>query len=445
MQQIFLGGGGASESDTYWITELKGNGWGSTYHTSLSNQDDDGNVYSLGIRYNANGQGYKGTDLVKLDKDGAIVWQICQYSTSNKPHEPQAIMVTQDGSAIYVSGQSDEGMFWSKYNSSGTNQWDKTIGSTTDANTYGNNFGDNFSEDAPIFIGNNHADNGKQFIMQLTNAGAQTWLEGTIKNTGSSGTGRTYHNTPRIDGSGNIHYLVWSTITYPNYSMSVIVRNSSGVLQSNTGFNAGTAEDFVGDMAIDSSGNKYITTRYVVSGTPMRSGLMKLNSSNTIQWQKQIYCNAYMTPMDVHVVSGGDIISRFEDRTGNTAVTLTRHQSDGTLVWKRRIKHSTWSLSASHGRLKITKAGNMVLSFARSGGDNETMVAQLPGDGSLTGTHGNWIWEDATDVTSSTMTAWTQQGSSNFSDGYIDSMAISSHANLAEVTNNMTSSKTDVD
>ena len=31
----------------------------------------------------------------------------------------------------------------------------------------------------------------------------------------------------------------------------------------------------------------------------VRGGGMKLNSSNTIQWQKQIYCSAYMTPMDV--------------------------------------------------------------------------------------------------------------------------------------------------
>ena len=144
-------------------------------------------------------------------------------------------------------------------------------------------------------------------------------------------------------------------------------------------------------------------------------------------------------------MSGGDIVSRFEDRTANTAVVLTRHQPDGTLVWKRRIKHNSWALSTSPGRMKITANGNILVSFSQSGGNNTTIVAQLPGDGSLTGTHGNWIWEDPSDVTADeTMTNWSKQGSSIFSNGST-TMNVSTHANVAETANNMTGSLITVD
>ena len=41
-------------------------------------------------------------------------------------------------------------------------------------------------------------------------------------------------------------------------------------------------------------------------------------------------------------------------------------------------------------------------------------VAQLPGDGSLTGTHGDFIWEDATDITEGSYSGYSKGSTTQF-------------------------------
>ena len=55
------------------------------------------------------------------------------------------------------------------------------------------------------------------------------------------------------------------------------------------------AEDLFGDIAVDSSGNKYVSFRYNTGSGNNYVGVMKLNSSDVIQWQKAAQGSNYIT------------------------------------------------------------------------------------------------------------------------------------------------------
>ena len=420
-----LGGGAGAlyPADTYWISEASRGSWDNEYVEDLVG-DNQGDIYVVSIRYNGGGTGYKAPSIVKHAVDGTVTWQkVITKNASPYPVEVRAIGAEFDGDHIYHAGQSDDGMYIAKMNKSdGTVDWTRKIDGTNSNNmpigiavaSNGNPImmaRMNTDGDRQLYSNHNISDGSfsSRVSVQRTNGGSSTFLS---------------QCTPKLDSSGNLHSTVWGRQTHPQYYNGVVKHNSSLVLQSISDYQTSSpAEDMFGDVAVDSSGNKYVSFRYNTGSGNNYVGLMKLNSSDVIQWQKAAQGANYITCDEVAVTPDeSGVIVCFEDRqgqggSGNTMKTFVKFDLSGNVIWKRQFGITGVNLSGT-APMRLNRNGNIIFnSYFTTNSQTFTITAQLPGDGSLTGTYtlGSRTYEwEANSLSFSSVSAWTKQASSVF-------------------------------
>jgi len=432
---LAVSGASGYPSDPFWISEAEKVSWGYEYTEDVAG-DNEGNIYVVSIRYDAGGNGYKGNSIVKYAVDGTVSWQKVTYKTTSAyPMEVTTIAAEADGDHIYIGGNADSGMFITKMNKSdGTVDWRRQLG-TANANNVPQSIVMG-SDGNPIII--MHGNNTGEHYFSLNESDGTTDWDITVKRTSGTSTNNMSSPHAKVDSSGNIHSLVWGTPGHPDYYSGIVKHNSSGVLQSISDYQTSSPnEDYFGDIAFDSSGNKYVSYRYYTGSGNNKVGLMKVNSSDVIQWQKGIDSSPnYISPQQIEVLpKDAGIIMRIDDRqnqgdTGDGKNTFVRFDMDGTVVWKRQFGISGINVGGSSGKMRLNRNGNIIFntSFTTSS-VTYTVVAQLPADGSLTGNHTvgsrTYEWAANTRLTFTTQTGFSKESSTIFSSD------TNSHANAA--------------
>lgn len=415
--------GGLYPPDTYWISEAARGSWDNEYVEDLVG-DNQGDIYVLSIRYSGGGTGYKTPSIVKHAVDGTVTWQKVLTKNANPyPVEPRAIGAEFDGDHIFQAGQSDDGMYISKMNKSdGTVDWTRKIDNSNSNNqpngmTVASNGNPilmarlSSDGDRTSYTNHNISDGSysSRVLVQRTNGGNSTFVS---------------QCTPKLDASGNLHSTVWGRQTHPQYYNGVVKHNSSLVLQSISDYQTSSpAEDLFGDIAVDSSGNKYVSFRYNTGSGNNYVGLMKLNSSDVIQWQKAAQGSNYITCDEIEVTPDeSGVIVCFEDRqnqggSGNQMKTFVKFDLSGNVIWKRQFGITGINLNGT-APMRLNRNGNIIFnSYFTANSQTYTITAQLPGDGSLTGTYtlGSRTYEwEANSLSFSSVSAWTKQASSVF-------------------------------
>ena len=118
-QSIFLGFG-ISSSDAYWYATIGDSNSNAGNDVAI---DSDGNVYTSGV---------SNSDIfvIKHDKDGTEQWQRLINTNSSE----QIGIGLDNSNNVYVVGDTDESsqgsldLHITKFNSSGTEQWQKGLG-----------------------------------------------------------------------------------------------------------------------------------------------------------------------------------------------------------------------------------------------------------------------------------------------------------------------------
>jgi uncharacterized delta-60 repeat protein len=138
--------------------------------------------------------------------------------------------------------------------------------------------------------------------------------------------------------SANNLYLVGSSpyITSGNYDIQLVKYNNSGVKQWEKVLYSSTSSssDSGNAIAVDSSGNVYITGQTVITSNNQWV-VAKYNSSGTLQWQKY-FNNTYPpnTGQAVSVDASGNVFFCGISNPANSALSLIKYDSSGTLQWK---------------------------------------------------------------------------------------------------------------
>ena len=454
---LALAGASGYPADSFWISEAARGSWDNEYVEDIAG-DNEGNIYVASIRYNAGGNGYKGNSIVKHAVDGTVSWQKVHYKTTS-PYslELRCINAEADGDHIYFSGQADSGMFVTKANKSdGTVDWRRQLGSAN-----ANNLPSSIAMGSggnPIVIARMSSTSESQGYFSLNESDGTTDWDIDVKKTSGTTTSNNTTTHAKVDGSGNLHSLVWGGTGHPNYYNAIVKHNSSGVLQSISDYRTSpSAEDYFGDIAVDSSGNKYVSYRYNTGSGQNKVGLMKVNSSDVIQWQKGIdSAPNYISPEQVEVMpEDAGIIMRIDDRqnqgdSGNAKCTFVRFDTSGNVVWKRQFGISGTNVQGSTGKMRLNRNGNIIFNTNHTtGGQIYTVVAQLPADGSLTGSHTvgsrTYEWAANTRLSFSTQSGFSKQGSSIFSSDTNSNANIAYDSNMTTVNNVQTFTKGDVD
>jgi uncharacterized delta-60 repeat protein len=278
-------------------------GWGVTV-------DSSDNIYVTGRTYggldgNTNSGSYD-IFLVKYNSSGTKQWTK-QLGTSSGDYGRG---VTVDSSNnIYVTGYTQGGLdgntssgsrdiFLVKYYDNGTKQWTKQLGTSSD--DYG--YGVTVDSSDNLYVtgytsggldGNTSSGDKDLFLVKYNSSGTKQWT----KQLGTSSTDRGFGVT--VDSSNNIYVTGYTqggldgNTNSGSYDIFLVKYNSSGTKQWTKQLGTSSSEGGVG-VTVDSSDNIYVTgyTNGGLDGNTSSGGydliLVKYNSSGTKQWTQQL-------------------------------------------------------------------------------------------------------------------------------------------------------------
>jgi hypothetical protein len=355
--------------------------------------DSSGNVYVCGQGLNA--AGFNVQSISKWNSSGVLQWQRTLTDPYSSPADSAYNIAVDSSGNVYVCGQGLTAanvnvQSISKWDSSGTIQWQRTLNSAgayktqTDAS-----YGIYVDSSANVYVCGQGADGSGNGILSISKWDSSGTLQFQKKLVGSSvslqGKGIT------LDSSGNI-YVCGQT----QGRVFISKWDSSGTLQWQTSvINAGSVAGAYGNATIlDSSGNVYVAGGGQNSAGFNVQFIAKWNSSGVLQWQRTL------TPTNSSPSAGANgiyvdsanyvyVCGNGTNASAANVQSISKWDSSGTIQWQRTLAASTPSDSAVN--IFVDSSGSMYVvgRLQSNAGIGVISIAKLPTDGSRTGTYSN--------------------------------------------------------
>ena len=369
-----------------WIATLGGTGTEYGYGVAY---DSSGNVYITGY---TNSAGAGGNELLvaKYNSSGTIQWQRTLGTGTAYRNDDSGRMIAVDSSGnVYVNGVTNftggyDSMMIAKYDTNGNLDWQFTFG---DSNTQERGHGIAVDSSGNVFVCGETTKNMTAtgaLVAKLNNSGALQWQK-----TLDASQSQLFYDVV-VDSSDNVYVGGYTTLSgYTNYLVAKY--SNSGNLDWKRSFGGSSTSDNGRSVAVDSSGNVYVGGVGTGAGIGVYDSiLVKYNNSGTEQWQRalgtsgqqiQIWAIASDSSDNVYV-AGGYSSSYF----------FAKYNSSGTLQWQR-----SFGGSGSDIGYGISADGNgnvyVVGSTSSSGaGSNDILLITVPSDGTGTGTYGSFTY-----------------------------------------------------
>ena len=395
--------------------------------------DSNGNVYMVGHSNAAWGSPLRDYSsdydvfAVKLDSSGTLLWNT--FLGGNSPDYSGGIALDSSGN-VYVVGDSSatwdnpvraytgsSDAFAAKLNSSGAFQWNTFLGGMGDdygrgitADSSGNVYLTGYSNASWGSPTSAYTSDDDAFAARLESSGALLW------NTFLGGTGKDRGAGIAVDSSGNIYVSGGSESAWGsparaftgNGDVFAARLDSIGALQWST-FLGGTGPDHGRGIALDTSGNVYITGDSSASwGSPVKAFTgysdafaTKVNSLGALQWNTFVggmggdygYAISLDSDGNVYVVGGSDTTWDSPVRAysgGYYDAFAAKLNSNGVLQWNTflggtGVDYGYGVAVDSSGNVYLTGYsnatwGNPLQPFS---GNIDAFAAKLDGNGAL--------------------------------------------------------------
>lgn len=314
---------------SYWLATL--GGAGTDQGTSIAT-DSAGNSYALG-ETTSTGEGYRDFLLAKYDSAGTVQWQ---RTLGGSDYDDADAVAVDSSDNVYVlgntgsSGAGSRDFLLAKYNSSGTIQWQRTLGGSD--NDFGFGIATDSSNNVYVF--------------------------------GYSGAGFTDALLAKYNSSGTIQ---WQRIL------------------------GGASSDEGKAITLDSSDNVYVSGKADSAGAGSADLLVaKYNSSGTIQWQRVLGGASSDQAAGIAIDNDSNVycVGITESTgAGSADFLIAKYNLSGTIQFQRTLGSTgyeqAFSISVdSQGTLNV-----LGITTATGAGGTDFLQAKLPADGSLTGTY----------------------------------------------------------
>jgi len=376
-----LNSSGAGRETPYWLATLGGTGNDILY--SMAKGTDTS--FYVGGQTDSTGAGGLDVSVAKYNSSGTIEWQ--RVLGGLQGDFVRGVGVDSSNNSYFAgltasSGAGENDALIAKYNSSGTIQWQKTLGGT----------GFDAWRAAGIDSSNNLYVTGEFgapvnaiIVAKYNSTGVIQWQK-SLETSADE-----YGKFLAIDSSDNVYIGGVANLTgSQGYDFILAKYNSSGTIQWQRTL-GGTGTDDGAGIAIDSSDNVYVTG---VSNSVGAGGLdlllAKYNSSGTIQWQRVLGGSSRDAGKSIAIDSSDNVYVGGEtesDGEGGRDFLLAKYNSSGTIQWQRTLggtgnEEVNALFIDAQG---ILYAGGLTTSTGEGG--NDFLIAKIPTDGSLTGTY----------------------------------------------------------
>jgi hypothetical protein len=392
-------GFGYKAASTNYIAYDAGAGPAGTYVSANGSVLDSSNNFYYVARYYYAGvggiyvqkQNNLGVSTWYAGFDGNVLSNCCITIYSN------GSCIDVDGSGnVYAGGivvqSSISYAHLAKYNSSGTLQWQRKIyysgGTGYDVTCVSGLKYDPVSGNICVGV---QLDTQTYCLMKYDNTGTLLWkykITGlfTQNYDGLRFNGAT--NNMALDSSGNIYICSVTTVSTQGDRLGFIKFDSNGNILQERRYGSTSSSSYGGfGICLDSSNNIYVGGSQTVSGYA-QAMINKYDSTGTFQWSNIVYqsataiiANAIVCDSSNNVyVTGGLSVGSI----GNGPVIILKYDTSGTLQYQRTLSSSTITF---YGTSIIMGSGNSFYVTTNLQGVGQSVIANLPRDGSKTGSY----------------------------------------------------------
>ncbi|NTV79881.1 MAG: hypothetical protein HGA24_00440, partial [Candidatus Aminicenantes bacterium] len=246
--------------------------------------DTAGNIYVAGQSYGT------GTDqdyaTVKYNSSGAEQW-VARYNGIINGFEYPAMIAVDARGNVYVTGNSslqigDYDIATVKYNSEGVEQWVATYNGPANGWDRAHALAVDASGNVYVTGDSNGSGTSSDYVtVKYNSAGVQLWV---ARYDGPGNAVDTAYSIA-LDPAGNVYVTGFSTGSGTDYDYATVKYSSSGTEQWVARYNGpASGQDWATAIALDSSGNVYVTGFSVATGTGSDYATIKYNGSGVQQW-----------------------------------------------------------------------------------------------------------------------------------------------------------------
>jgi len=313
--------------DALWVQRYNGPGdnWDAAWDLAL---DASGNVYVTGVSYGADFFDYV---TIKYSPSGTEEW-VARYDEANSDDWANALAVDGSGN-VYVTGYSiGSGTFYDyatvKYGPSGTQEWVARYngpGNTKDrawdvaVDGSGNVYVTGDSGEGSINLSD-------YVTVKYSPSGVEQWAA-RYNNV------YDYATALAVDAAGNVHVTGYSYGSGTFYDYVTIKYNPDGTIRWLDRYHGGVGDDFAYALAVDAAGNVYVTGESVGSGTGSDYATVKYSARGRRHWAAR-----YDSPSPGFASDRANAIA--VDASGNVYVTGESDEPGGTETDFATVKYS---------------------------------------------------------------------------------------------------------
>jgi len=348
-----------SEGQEQWVARYNGPGNGNDYANAIA-VDGSGNIYVTGRSYNSDSDIEDDWDYatVKYNSEGQEQW-VARYDGPENSYD-KATAIAVDGSGnVYVTGYSKGSDTYYdyatvKYNSSGEEQWVARYNGPGNYYDYAHAIAIDGSGN--VYVTGESRGSGTfddYATVKYNSSGQEQWVA-RYNGPGNSGDGA---NAIAVDGSGNI-YVTGSSYNLDldikdDWDYATVKYNSEGQEQWVARYNGpGNSSDEANAIAVDGSGNVYVTGSSVGSGTSFDYMTVKYNSEGQEQWVARYngpgngndYANAIAVDGSGNIYVTGE---SYDSGTSSDYATV-KYNSSGEEQWVARYNGPENSVDRAH-------------------------------------------------------------------------------------------------
>jgi len=324
--------------------------------------DRSGNVYVTGGSPGMSGGAFDYAT-VKYNSSGDQEWAMRYSGTPYGVDEAFAIAIDDAGN-VYVTGYSSgtgtsNDYATIKYNSAGVQQWAARYdGTANDDDAATALVVDNLGN---VYVtGDSRSPGSYDYAtVKYNSSGNQVW----VARYNGTGNGFDQANDVAVDDSGNVFVTGWSAGLSGFYEYTTIKYNSLGTQQWVSRYTGpGGGESICTAMAIDPQDNVYITGGSSVSGAPYDFATVKYNSSGVQQWASRYDgpANDFDEAKDIKVDASGNVYIMGKSVGTNTGLDYAtiKYDPSGNLEWAARYD-APLNIDDDPSALALDDAGNV--------------------------------------------------------------------------------------